>query len=105
MLTGGAMNNPVDLRQSAALLDQAWRSTLLARIGEANLKLLRMDAQPYPAEVHAYAECLLVLDGELRLEVAGQPVTVGAGGLYRVPAGVPHAVAPGSQGTLLIFDA
>lgn len=98
------MNSPVDLQRSAALLEQAWRSTLLARIGDANLKLLRMDAQPYPTEVHAYAECLLVLDGELRLEVAGQPVTVGAGGLYRVPAGVPHAVAPGSKGTLLILD-
>lgn len=57
-----------------------------------------MDAQPYPAETHAYAECLLVLDAELRLEVAGQPVTVGPGGL------VPHAVAPGSKGTLLILD-
>ncbi len=98
------MNNPVDLQRSAALLDQAWCSKLVARIGDANLKLLRMDAQPYPAEEHAYAEGLLVLDGELRLDVAGQTVTVGAGGLYLVPAGVPHAVAPGSKGTLLILD-
>ncbi|TPG11525.1 cupin domain-containing protein [Rhodanobacter glycinis] len=98
------MTNPIDLQQSAALLDQAWRSKLVARIGDANLRLLRMDAQPYPAEIHAYAEGLLVLDGELRLDVAGQTVTVGAGGFYLVPAGVTHAVAPGSKGTLLILD-
>ncbi|MFC5436566.1 cupin domain-containing protein [Rhodanobacter umsongensis] len=98
------MSDPVDLHRSAALLDQAWRSKLVARIGDANLKLLRMDAQPYPAEMHAYAEGLLVLDGELRLDVAGRIVTVGAGGFYLVPAGTPHAVAPGSKGTLLILD-
>lgn len=98
------MNNPIDLQRHAALLDQAWHSKLVARIGDANLKLLRMDAQAYPTETHAYAEGLLVLDGELRLDVGGEIVAVGAGGLYLVPAGVPHAVAPGSNGTLLILD-
>lgn len=94
----------VDLRRTAAALPQAWQSRVLARIGAANVKVLRMDGSASPAETHAYAEGLLVLDGELRLEVEGAPVTVRAGELYTVPAGVPHAVARGSTGVLVILD-
>jgi mannose-6-phosphate isomerase-like protein (cupin superfamily) len=55
--------------------------------------------------LHAEAQGLRVLDGELHLDVAGEAVTVTAGQLYMVPAGVSHAVRPGSHGTLLIVDA
>ncbi len=94
----------IDLFRVAAQLDPAWRSTRLAAIGGANLKLTRMDGQAYPSETHDYAEGLLVLDGELHLELAGEPVIVRAGELCVVPAGVPHAVIAGSRGTLLIVD-
>ncbi|MHB1057082.1 MAG: cupin domain-containing protein [Rhodanobacter sp.] len=97
--------NPIDLRHGARQLEQAWRSARIAGVGDAGLKLVRMDAQAYPAETHPYDEGLLVLDGELHLEMAGRPVTVRAGELYMVPAGMPHAVVPGSTGTLLIIDA
>jgi len=93
-----------ELGSLAAALPAAWRSQVIARIGEANLKLLRMDALPLAEETHAYAEGLLVIDGQLNLELAGQPVVVRRGELYVVSAGVPHAVAGGSTGTLLIID-
>ena len=99
------MDHLFDLAQRAAQLEQAWQSKRLAGVGGASLKLMRMDAQASPEETHAYAEGLLVLDGELRLDVAGEAVTVAAGQLYMVPAGVPHAVQPGSTGTVLIIDA
>ena len=38
------------------------------------------------------------------LDIGGDLVRVGPGELYVVPAGVPHAVAPGSHGTLVILD-
>jgi mannose-6-phosphate isomerase-like protein (cupin superfamily) len=98
------MDHLFDLARQAAQLEHSWRSKRLARVGDANLKLMRMDAQAYPEETHAYAEGLLVLDGELHLDVAGDVVVVAAGQLYVVPAGVPHAVRPGSTGTLLIID-
>jgi len=93
-----------DLNAIATQLPDAWRSTLLARIGETHLKVTRMDGSPYEEEVHAYAEGLLVIDGQLNLIVAGQPKAVCRGELYIVPAGVPHAVAAGSTGTLVILD-
>lgn len=99
------MDHLFDLARQAAQLEQAWQSRRLARVGDASLKLMRMDAQAYPDETHACAEGLLVLEGELRLDVAGEAVTVAAGQLYMVPPGVPHAVQPGSSGTLLIIDA
>ena len=92
------------LNTSAGALPEAWKSTVLSRVGGANLKVMRMDGGAYPDETHDYPEGLLVIDGRLHLTIAGQLVVVGAGELYVVPPGQPHAVAPGSNGTLLIFD-
>jgi quercetin dioxygenase-like cupin family protein len=98
------MDRFLDLALRGAQLEQSWQSKRLARVGDANLKPMRMDVQAYPEETHANAEELLVLDGELRLEVAGEAITVVAGQLYMVPAGVPHAVRSGSTGAFLIID-
>lgn len=92
------------LADLARQLPQAWTSCVVARIGQANLKLTRMDAEAHAEETHDYAEGLLVVDGCLQLTVAGQPVTVRSGELYVVPAGTPHMVEPGSMGALLIID-
>lgn len=95
---------PIRLIDTAEALPQAWSSRVLAQFGDARLKLLRMDDAAYPEECHDYAEGLLVLDGEMVLEIGGQTLRVGAGELCVVPAGVAHSVAPGSRGTLLILD-
>jgi len=95
---------PIPLIDAASQLPTAWSSRLVARFGDANLKLVRMDAAAYPQECHDYAEGLLVLDGEMILDMDGQRLRVAAGELFVVPAGVQHSVAPGSRGTLLILD-
>jgi quercetin dioxygenase-like cupin family protein len=94
----------VDLGAPARRLPEAWRSRLLGSVGAARLKLLRMDARPYPEETHGHTEALLVLEGRLRLRLEGREMDVAAGGLCLVPAGVAHAVAEGSHGTMLIID-
>lgn len=93
-----------DLSEAAGALPQAWTSRVLARFGDANLKVLRMDESAYPDECHDYPEGLLVIEGEMLLDIQGAVVRVGAGELFVVPAGVPHAVAAGSRGTLVILD-
>lgn len=93
-----------DLNQQAAELPEAWRSSVLGRVGAANIKVLRMDARSIADEVHDYSEGLLVISGHLRLQVAGEEVVVRAGQLYQAAAGVPHRVLPGSEGTLVIVD-
>ncbi|MGI5339511.1 cupin domain-containing protein [Streptomyces sp. CA-181903] len=88
----------------SARLPEAWNSLIVGQVGTARIKVLRMDGRPVPEERHEAAEALLVLDGLLRLAVAGRPVDVGPGALYTVPAGTPHAVLPDSHGTLVIME-
>jgi mannose-6-phosphate isomerase-like protein (cupin superfamily) len=96
--------NPTHLKSAVASLD-AWKSVVLTRVSGANIKVMRMDETPYPDESHDYPEGLLVVDGRLNLTIGSESITVRAGEIYVVPAGVAHAVAPGSTGTLVIFDA
>ncbi|MBI3653167.1 MAG: cupin domain-containing protein [Acidobacteria bacterium] len=97
--------NYMQLDAIAEQLPKAWSSIIVAQVGASNLKVLRMDGTPYAEEVHPYPEALLVLKGQLNLTVQGVAVTVSAGGIYVVPAGIAHGVAAGSQGILVIMDA
>ncbi|WP_431043895.1 cupin domain-containing protein [Streptomyces sp. P1-3] len=63
-----------------------------------------MDELPVEEESHEAPEALLVLSGQLELEVSGDPVTVRTGELYVIPAHTAHAVRRGSHGTLVIVE-
>ncbi len=94
----------IDLLAEAHALTNAWRSRVVGRAADANVKIVRMDDAAYPDETHEFDEALLVLEGQMNLNLQGQRVEVHAGEVYIVPAGVPHAVARGSHGTLVIID-
>ncbi|MBD0696062.1 cupin domain-containing protein [Streptomyces sp. CBMA123] len=94
----------MDVRECATGLPEAWRSVVLARVGTAAVKVLRMDGRESGAEVHGTAEVLFVADGVLELDVDGDELTVCAGELCHIPAGTRHAVRAGSRGTLLIVE-
>ncbi|MGK5638412.1 cupin domain-containing protein [Streptomyces sp. URMC 126] len=98
------VTGPSVLSEVARGLTDAWSSAVVGRVGDTCVKVLRMDGRSVPEERHETAEALLVLDGLLRLAVEGRPVDVGPGALYTVPADTPHAVLPGSHGTLLIVE-
>lgn len=88
----------------AESLPEAWHSTVVGKAAGANIKVLRMDGQAYPSESHTFDEALLVLDGQMNLQIGAAFIRVGGGEIYIVPAGVHHAVAEGSHGTLVIID-
>jgi quercetin dioxygenase-like cupin family protein len=88
----------------ASSLPDAWRSQVVGQPAGVNLKVVRMDGQAYPDESHAFDEALLVLDGQMNLQLGGTVIHVCTGEVYIVPAGVPHSVAEGSHGTLVIID-
>lgn len=85
---GTSRTNQTNLREVSDALPEAWRSKIVGRTASASVKVLRMDGTAPDEEPHAYAEGLLVLDGELKLEIGGSIV----------------AVAAGSHGTLAIID-
>jgi mannose-6-phosphate isomerase-like protein (cupin superfamily) len=88
----------------ASSLPDAWRSQIVGNAAGANFKVVRMDGRAYPNELHSFNEALLVLEGQMNLQFSEEMVIVQSGEVYIVPAGVPHAVAQGSHGTLVIID-
>ncbi|MEE1782570.1 cupin domain-containing protein [Streptomyces sp. SP17BM10] len=94
----------MNLVHTASSLPGAWESAVLAEVGTAAVKVLRMDGRPLPPEAHATAEALVVVDGRLELVVDGEDFTIESGELCRIPGGAVHAVRPGSRGTLLIIE-
>lgn len=94
----------IDFNSLAADKPVAWKSSIVGRVGPANIKVLRMDDSAYAEETHDYNEALLVVNGKLLLQVDGDAITVESGQMYLALAGTPHSVLPGSHGTLVIFD-
>jgi quercetin dioxygenase-like cupin family protein len=88
----------------ASSLPEAWHSTVVGQVAGANIKVVRMDGRAYPNESHSFDEALLVLEGQMNLQIGSTFTRVGSGEVYIVPAGIPHAVAEGSHGTLVIID-
>lgn len=96
----------MNLVEEAENLAQAWRSRILGNTGGANLKVIRMDEAGIPYESHSeFDEALLVIDGEMQLEIEGEVITMRRGDFQIVPAGKKHKVLPGSYGTLFLVDA
>jgi quercetin dioxygenase-like cupin family protein len=93
-----------NLLQTASQLPDSWRSVVIDQAAGANVKVLRMDDRAYPNETHDFAEALLVVEGQMNLQIRDDVISVRTGEVFIVPAGIPHAVAPGSHGTLVIID-
>lgn len=98
------MSQHTNLIALATTLPEAWRSQIVGNAAGANFKVVRMDGRAYPNEEHLFNEALLVLEGQMNLHIHGQTIAVKSGEVYIVPAEVPHAVAEGSHGTLVIID-
>ncbi|AWV08186.1 cupin domain-containing protein [Marilutibacter maris] len=98
------MSNRTNLIELASSLPQAWRSHIVGEAAGANFKVVRMDGNAYPNEQHPFNEALLVIEGQINLELDGDIVQVRSGEVVIVPAGTPHAVSEGSHGTLVIID-
>lgn len=94
----------IDLHALVSSLPDAWRSKVVGHAAGANFKVVRMDGSGYPNETHDFDEALLVLAGQMNLRFGDRIVEVTSGEVYIVPAGTPHAVAPGSHGALVIID-
>ncbi|MBV8623130.1 MAG: cupin domain-containing protein [Herbaspirillum sp.] len=94
----------INLNDAAEALPTFWTSRIIGQSGNCNIKILKMDGECYPDETHSYNEALVVISGEMLLVVDGETIRVSQGEMYLAPAGLPHAVAQGSHGTLMIID-
>ncbi len=68
-------------------------SRVLTKSGGGNVTLFAFDRNQGLSEHTAPFDALVqVVDGSLDLTIGGHPVTVGAGEIVLMPAGVPHAL-------------
>ncbi len=95
--------DPRDLASLVAYQDGAIVSRTLAKTGGGNVTLFAFDAGQALSEHTAPFDALvLAVEGAAELAIGGKPVTVPAGSIALMPAGVPHAVrAPARMKMLL----
>jgi mannose-6-phosphate isomerase-like protein (cupin superfamily) len=76
--------------QRAATLTQPWRPVDLVAANDAVLRLARLDGD-FPWHHHDEDEVFLCWSGTFRIEMVGaDAVTLEAGDLFVVPAGIEH---------------
>lgn len=96
---------PFKLAELAQDLPGAWGRAVLGEVGGVRLKLFRTEGEGLPPEVHeAWAEALLMIEGELTLVLDGEDIRLTAGDLQLIPAGCVHAIRPGAKAAFLLFD-
>lgn len=94
----------IHLEEAAKNLPSFWKSRNIGNAGNCNIKILKMNSRQYLDEIHDYDEALIVISGKLLLVIDNEEIQVSQGEMYLVSAGVPHSVAAGSNGTLVIID-
>lgn len=100
-------DNPViDLvLASRSLPHFGWTSLVLGESGTAKVKLFRVDPNGLAEEVHhAWSESLIMLDGEIDIELDVIIHTVRAGQHIHIPAGQTHSIHPGGHGAFILID-
>lgn len=90
---------------AAALPAHGWKSLVLGRVANTYVKLFRVDGAGLPVERHPdWAESLIMLEGEIHLELDGELHRLRAGDHLYIPADTPHAILPGGHGAFLLVD-
>lgn len=97
------VKNLVALGQSLPL--NGWKNLGLGAAGTAQIKLFRVDPDGLAREAHSdWSESLVMLDGEIELELDGTAYTVRAGEQIQIAAGQGHAIRPGGHGIFILVD-
>ena len=102
---GSRMNATKLITAAASLPVHGWKSLVLGRVANTHVKLFRVDRAGLPTELHpAWAESLIMIEGEIRLDLGGEIHRLQAGDHVYIPAGTPHSILPGGHGAFLLVD-
>lgn len=70
---------------------RAWSPEAALTVNQATLRVVKFDARAPELHTHEVDECYVVLDGELVVEIEGEPAThVAKGEAFVVRAGTRH---------------
>lgn len=83
---------------------RAWEPHPALTVNQATLRVVRFEAHPPEMHQHDVDECYVVLDGELVIEIDGQPSThLTKGDAYVVRAGTRHRPFPLPNASILLI--
>lgn len=92
-----------NLSEKFGLFEEQWRPKVVAELNGQELKLVKAQGV-FPWHKHDHAdELFLCWRGTLRVEFRDHSVTLEAGELTVVPAGVEHRTAADAEAEVLIF--
>jgi mannose-6-phosphate isomerase-like protein (cupin superfamily) len=95
----------VRLDEAFGSFDERWAPQLAAEVNDHALKLAKVEGE-FISHHHETDELFLVRSGEVHIEFEDRPgVTLGAGELLVVPAGVEHRPVAEGEAELLLFEA
>lgn len=95
---------PVNVSDKFNLFSEHWRPKVIARLNGQELKLIKVQGV-FPWHFHeTQEELFLVWHGVFRVEFRDRVVTLGAGELIVVPAGVEHRTAADQEAEVLCFE-
>ena len=95
---------PIRLDEKFALFSEHWRPKTIARLNGQEVKLIKV-LGVFPWHRHeAEDELFLVWRGVFRVEFRDRVVTLRAGELVVVPAGVEHRTAADDEAEVLCFE-
>jgi quercetin dioxygenase-like cupin family protein len=84
--------------------DQGIASRILAKTSGGNFTLFAFDGgQGLTEHTSPFDAYVMVLEGELRLTIGGQPVRATPGTIVRMPAGVPHGLEAPEPARMLLL--
>ena len=101
-----AHHRPVDIADRFALFSEHWSPTVIARLNDYEIKLVRIKGEFVWHAHDDTDELFLVIEGTLTIRLEDGDVTVAAGQLFVVPRGRRHCpIADGEVLAMLIEPA
>jgi len=98
------MSTAINIAEKFGLFTEHWRPKVVARLNGQEVKLVKLQGE-FPWHHHETAdEMFLVWKGVFRVEFRDRVVTLGAGEMVVVPAGVEHRTAADEEAEVLCFE-
>jgi mannose-6-phosphate isomerase-like protein (cupin superfamily) len=95
---------PVNLQEKLDKFCQRWSPRIIARLNDYHLKLAKFEGE-FIWHAHPETdEVFYVVSGEMRILFRDGEVSLGAGELYVVPAGVEHKPVAAQECAILLIE-